>query len=209
MAGVDTRGQILLHAARLFGQRGYFGTSTRDIAESVGIRQPSLFYHFASKHLILAELVDADLEQAIGRVAEARALDVSHAERFHYLLALSSHDYLTLPFDARGYYGHAVFSEPEFAAQREAIERQHAQIEALVDAGIAAGEFQSVDPEFVQRAVIGLQFEAMREREINAQAPVSQRPLQVADFVLRAILVRPDRLESVGELARRHLAGLA
>jgi len=43
MTDGGTRQQILLHAARLFGQRGYYGTTTRDIADAVGIRQPSLF----------------------------------------------------------------------------------------------------------------------------------------------------------------------
>jgi AcrR family transcriptional regulator len=209
MADTGTRSQILLHAARLFGQRGYYGTSTRDIAQSVGIRQPSLFYHFAAKHVILAELVGADLAQAMRRCAEVMTLDVSHAERFHLFLTLSSHDYLTLPFDARGFYSDSVFSEPEFAAERAAIERHHGHIEAMVESGTVAGEFRPIDPEFVRRAVIGLQFEAMRERELNTEAPISQRPLQVADFVLRAILFDPDRLESVGDLARQYLHDVA
>ena len=197
MGGGGTRGQILLNAAKLFGSRGYYGTTTRDIAESVGIRQPSLFHHFASKQLILAELVDADLAQAMSRFAESAALDLGPAERFHFFITVSSRDYLTLPYDARGYYSDAVLSEPEFAPQRRAIERHHAHIRSLVHDGIAAGEFRAIDPDFVQRAVIGLQFEAMRERETTAGAPVAERPLQAADFVLRAVLVDPERTEEV------------
>ena len=41
----STRGRILLEASLLFAQRGFFGTSTRDIADAVRIRQPSLFHH--------------------------------------------------------------------------------------------------------------------------------------------------------------------
>ncbi|WP_216364298.1 TetR/AcrR family transcriptional regulator [Subtercola boreus] len=201
MADIGTKGQILLHAARLFGQRGYHGTSTRDIAESVGIRQPSLFYHFGSKHLILSELIDADLAQDAERFDEAMALDVGHAERFHFFLAVTSRDYLTLPYDARGYYGDAVFSEPEFAPQRQAIEQQHANIRHLVERGIEAHEFQAIDVDFVQGAVNGLQFEGMRKREINRDAPVSKWPLQVADFILRAILVDPSTLADVRRTA--------
>jgi AcrR family transcriptional regulator len=52
------REQILLAAAALFVEQGFGSTSTRAIAESVGIRQASLYYHFAGKDDILAELLD-------------------------------------------------------------------------------------------------------------------------------------------------------
>jgi AcrR family transcriptional regulator len=52
------REQILLAAAALFVGQGFGSTSTRAIAETVGIRQASLYYHFAGKDDILAELLD-------------------------------------------------------------------------------------------------------------------------------------------------------
>ncbi|MGO4535053.1 TetR/AcrR family transcriptional regulator [Leifsonia sp. 2MCAF36] len=197
MTGGSTRQQILLQAARLFGRHGYYGTTTRDIADAVGIRQPSLFYHFSAKHQILAELVDADLRQTMDRLVQAEALDTSWAERFHFFLAASSRDYLTLPYDARGYYSDAIFTEPEFEGQRREIERFHQRTQQLVSAGVEAGEFLGVDPVFIQRAITGLQFEGMRERETNATAPVSERPLQLSDFILRAVLSDPARLAAV------------
>ncbi|MFD8382255.1 TetR/AcrR family transcriptional regulator [Streptomyces sp. NPDC059679] len=42
----STRRRILTEAALLFRRHGYRGTSTRQIAEAVGIKQPSLFHHF-------------------------------------------------------------------------------------------------------------------------------------------------------------------
>ncbi|OIJ26091.1 TetR/AcrR family transcriptional regulator [Nocardioides luteus] len=56
--GVGTpREQVLEAAARLFTSRGFAATSTREIAEAVGIRQASLYYHFAGKDEILAALL--------------------------------------------------------------------------------------------------------------------------------------------------------
>ena len=53
----DTRRRILEVAARLFAEKGYYETSTRDIAAELSIASPSLYYHFDSKGSILTELL--------------------------------------------------------------------------------------------------------------------------------------------------------
>lgn len=51
------RDRILRAAARLFRQRGYRGTTVRDIADEVGILSGSLFHHFATKEEVLLEIM--------------------------------------------------------------------------------------------------------------------------------------------------------
>jgi AcrR family transcriptional regulator len=52
-AGGGTRELILATAARLFRERGYAQTTTRELADAVGIRGPSLYYHFETKQDLL------------------------------------------------------------------------------------------------------------------------------------------------------------
>jgi len=52
----SARRRIVEAATELFSTRGYAATSTRDIAEKVGIRQPSLYSHFSVKADILVEV---------------------------------------------------------------------------------------------------------------------------------------------------------
>ncbi len=61
----SNRERILIEAARLFARRGYHATTTRQIAQAVGIRQPSLFHHFPSKHAIVQEILRSDLDEAV------------------------------------------------------------------------------------------------------------------------------------------------
>ncbi|MHA3022769.1 TetR/AcrR family transcriptional regulator [Mycobacterium sp. BMJ-28] len=55
--GMTARDEILDAASELFTTLGYAGTSTRTIAESVGIRQASLYHYFRTKDDILCALL--------------------------------------------------------------------------------------------------------------------------------------------------------
>jgi AcrR family transcriptional regulator len=53
----DTRAEIRAVALELFAANGFGQTSLREIAERLGISKAALYYHFASKSELLAELV--------------------------------------------------------------------------------------------------------------------------------------------------------
>jgi AcrR family transcriptional regulator len=50
--------EILEVATRLFAERGYEGASMNDVAEQVGMRKASLFYHFATKDALYEAVID-------------------------------------------------------------------------------------------------------------------------------------------------------
>ncbi|WNG82080.1 TetR/AcrR family transcriptional regulator [Mycobacterium sp. ITM-2016-00316] len=201
----STRGRILLSASVLFAQRGYFGTSTRDIAEAVAIRQPSLFHHFQAKHEIFRALVELDLGPSIDRMNQRLAEQSSWAEKLHLAIACDVREILVQPFDARGLYQDAVLGLDDFEAEREGIAMFHRQVESVVDGGHQAGEFVSFEPSFVQRAINGVLFETLREQGGPSGRVRHERPLQAADFVVRSMLVDQSRLANVREVTRGRL----
>jgi TetR/AcrR family transcriptional regulator, cholesterol catabolism regulator len=70
---LNARERVLSVAEMLFRQRGYNVVTMRDIAEEVGIRQASLYYHFPSKEQLFITVIEQvferhhhGLHQAIG-----------------------------------------------------------------------------------------------------------------------------------------------
>jgi AcrR family transcriptional regulator len=71
-----SRRLILDTAARLLRSGGYHQTTLREIAEAVGIRKASLYYHFASKE----EIVEAVVNDGVRFVHEAVVAALAAAE---------------------------------------------------------------------------------------------------------------------------------
>jgi len=71
--GVDTRQRILDIATELFRDRGYAGTSIRDIAEGLGMTKAALYYHFACKDDVLNALVAPTVTAIEQFIVEAEA----------------------------------------------------------------------------------------------------------------------------------------
>jgi len=58
MAGEERRLQILAVAVSLFSERGFRGTTTKEIAHSAGVSEAMVFRHFATKEELYAAILD-------------------------------------------------------------------------------------------------------------------------------------------------------
>jgi AcrR family transcriptional regulator len=67
----NRRAELLRAAARLFVEKGFDATTTRDIAEAVGMRSGSPFYHFRSKQELLKAAMIDGLEAGYARLLAA------------------------------------------------------------------------------------------------------------------------------------------
>ena len=125
-ADVPAREQILDAAAGLFVSQGLAATTTRQIAERVGIRQASLYYYFAGKDEILLELLTQSVRPSLQVAAtlESRCRDDPAAGL--YALALIDVETLTrAPHNIATLYLMPEVQGAEFAPFR--AERQQLQ----------------------------------------------------------------------------------
>lgn len=67
--GQRTRQAILDAALELFADKGYFGTSLRDVAGAVGVRESALYNYFPSKESLFEALLAAESAESVERLA--------------------------------------------------------------------------------------------------------------------------------------------
>jgi AcrR family transcriptional regulator len=83
--GRERRDAILAAANEVFATRGFRGASLATIAKRVGMSEPGLLHHFASKEELLLELLTLRDQHDDERIAEARA---AHAHVLDVVLEL-------------------------------------------------------------------------------------------------------------------------
>jgi AcrR family transcriptional regulator len=203
----STRERILHEASNMFASRGYHGTSTREIARAVGIRQPSLFHHFTSKEAILQALLSFDLDEAVPFAeAVARGPAPAPLRLYRYL----HHDVLHLtgsPYNLSGLYAEEVIGRPEFAPWARKRQRLHAAIERILSDGVADGSFIEVPVVLVREAITGI---LLRTLALYSGRPADDEDDladQIASLVIRAVVDDTDRLAEIRLAARTFREG--
>ena len=66
----DQRDMILVHAARLFAQRGYPATSMNQVAEACGLSKATIYHYFRDKYALLISIADGHVSRLQLLVAE-------------------------------------------------------------------------------------------------------------------------------------------
>ena len=154
---IKARERLMSAATDLFNQKGYAGTSVREIVAAAGVTKPVLYYHFGSKegiYLALFEETFAALLETLsepGKVAgtiRERLLDLcDRAFVFH-----AAHLPLVRLMFAI-YYGPPQGAPPfDFDATHETIQKL---VAGLIEEGIRAGEIRDIPVQDAMWSVIG------------------------------------------------------
>ncbi len=69
--GEETRARIILAAIKCFGEYGFAGASTRDIATEAGVNAPALQYYFDNKEGVYKACIEYMVGLVMGQMGEA------------------------------------------------------------------------------------------------------------------------------------------
>lgn len=80
------RAEVLETAARMFAEKGYESTTSKDIGTELGMLRGSIYYYFESKELLLFELIEEVWVGALAYLDEILASDAGPVEKLEELI---------------------------------------------------------------------------------------------------------------------------
>ena len=187
--GISARDEILDAAAELFTTRGYTSTSTRVIAEAVGVRQASLYHYFKTKDDILSALLHQTVTPTLDFVEQLALSDppLTPSEKLHALASFDGAQLLNGRWNLGALYLMPELREArlaEFWAERERLRLHYLDLSrATIDA--------QLDGDSVSDDAADLPFRLVESLvNIRAAHPDRQRsalPGHVADACMRVL----------------------
>lgn len=152
------RQRAIRAAATVFAEKGFYGASTRDIAEHMGIKQGSLYYYFKSKEDALGEVCRFGIEDYVERMKSIAASDQLFEAKLvatvtsHLTSYREKNEALKVHNDERLY-----LPEEKRATLKELGSTYRQLLERIFEQGVTAGVLrQSLDCHFAAQAVIGM-----------------------------------------------------
>lgn len=80
------RNELIAKSAKLFREKGYDGTTVRDIAAAVGMQAGSWFYHFKSKQEILVAVMEQGMARSLKEIEDISVQSLPPRAAFHALV---------------------------------------------------------------------------------------------------------------------------
>jgi len=191
----NTRQRILDAALRLFADRGYDGTTTKDLATAANVAEGTLFRHFSSKKTILIEVASlgwveilTDLLTELSEMGSYKAVDRVMRRRM-------------LNFKKNNNLMRVCFMEAQFhpelrdLIQSEAIVKMSDVAEAFFQTAMDRGIYRQMNPKIVARVFLGMFAISAFSYQTVIEPSASPQDLQemaegIADIFLNGVLVK-------------------
>jgi AcrR family transcriptional regulator len=149
--------QILLAALQCFVEKGYHGTSVRDIAARAGISVPGLYHHVASKMALLEQLMDETMDDLNLQTESALAAAADPVERLGAVVVAHVRFHCERPEES--FVGNSELRSVGGAFRRRLIakrDRQQAYFEEPILEGAETGLFRVSQPHETARAIASM-----------------------------------------------------
>ncbi len=184
----ERHSEIIDVAMRLFGERGYEGTSVSDVVKALGVAQGTFYYHFKSKSEVLDAAVERVTEELGARVdAVVENAEVGAVEQLKLIGSVlvgamaENHELI------------AFFTTPgnEFLHERmhaKLLERLVPALTRVIESGVEAGVFDIPYPQEAVEVLVAMLTQVARQSGNLADAARVGRIHQTALLVVTRFL---------------------
>jgi AcrR family transcriptional regulator len=185
----DARERLLDTAIGMFAQKGYAGTSVREIAEQAGVSKPVLYYYFKSKEglfLAILEMAENLQKQLLAEVMKSQGTVLDR------LLLLYRRVYEEVEAHQSFYkmiHG-LIFGPPQGAPDYDFTRYHRHMIEAIrkiYNTGLAAGEVKKIDADDIAYMVLSLIDFCLHVDQVQPQASDPQRAERLMRLAFQGI----------------------
>lgn len=161
MAGDERRHQILHVAMRLFSEKGFRGTTTKEIANAAGVSEAIIFRHFANKDELYSAILDhkacsSEFQNPFEKVAESVAAKDDYG--VFYTMALNALEHHAKDADFLRLMFHSALEDHDLARTfvKNFIANVYEFLGAYISQRQADGAFRALNPRVAVRAFIGM-----------------------------------------------------
>lgn len=204
---------ILEAASTLFIQRGFQGTSMGDIAEAMGVTRTAIYYYFRNKEAILRELTTEITGMAGKQAAQVDDSNSDPMEALRQLVLRHARLILGHPLQFRVVERNEENLSPALRKEAEASRRLVlSRFQAVIEAGMQAGQFRIVDPKIAAFAILGMCNWSAWWFSASGKVPLEDVAQMLATFALQSVVrgeERRSRENSVDESLRQLREDLA
>jgi AcrR family transcriptional regulator len=188
------RKTLLLAGINLFAEKGYAGSSVREIVSLAGVTKPVLYYYFQSKEGLFQAILDWAAEEQEGILQEAlqspgTALErIIHLYRGIYQGLMENQQLFKL-------INHLFFGPPQ-GAPRYDIERFHRRMMEVIKeiylGGLSQGEVREIDPEEATLLVLGVTDYCFHVDYLHPECMDPERAERLLRLAFRGLSERND-----------------
>lgn len=150
-----TREAVLSAACELFAERGFRGTSMKDIAAKLAVRAPSLYNHVSSKHDILITIMERALVRAYTDLeASLEGIEEPHEQLREATISLVL-DFLNHPDEVTVSNNELRVLEGKDRDVIIGLRRRHGQrFREIIERGHSKGVFAEMAPQLASYTIL-------------------------------------------------------
>jgi AcrR family transcriptional regulator len=186
----NSRADVVAAAGRLFAERGYHGTSMRDLGRELGLLGSSLYAHVESKQDLLVEVVEEGARLFEESAASALAEPGPASDRLRALIAGHIDVVLDNPDVVRTFLNEArMLDEDHRSRVIAARDRYEESFREVIASGVAEGSFRpDTDPKIASIFILSI-LNAI-ERWYRPDGAIGRDELvdQLSDFALSGLV---------------------
>lgn len=197
------RERTLSAAVELFYERGYENTTLDAVGERLGVTKPFIYAHFGSKSELLSEICGRGISSSLDAITEVLSSDASPVAKLDLLgqrfvqSVLENQKHIAI--FAREEKNLAATDFERISDMRREFDRK---LNALLEEGVAAGEFHVEDTSIAALSIGGLVSWAYVWYRPNGRLSLPALGRQISDLILKMVGAEREKRQTRARASR-------